>query len=173
MDFALRRGVAAAVKALQDSPNTCGLLSYSLGGIVASLILEGARAGVYTNIDDSPLDIAFAVNIANPLRQAGESVGNLCPAKSFGLHGQRGHWPVAVDVREYANPHDIITCTPADSPLRVLDPALSPFALLEGARIGTLAPQPDSQHMLYASHTMPGADVPWTTHAADYLNTNY
>ncbi|MEC3918046.1 hypothetical protein [Nocardia sp. CDC160] len=140
LDTSVRLGVAAGVKALQDSPNVCGLLSYSLGGIVASTILEGVRAGVYTNTDDSPLEIAFVINIANPMRRAGQSVANLCPATTYGLHGQRGPWPHTIDVREYANPDDIITSSPADSPLRALDTAISPFSLVEGARIGNLTP---------------------------------
>ncbi|MTE15111.1 hypothetical protein [Nocardia aurantiaca] len=140
LDTSVRLGVAAGVKALQDSPNVCGLLSYSLGGIVASTILQGVRAGMYTNVDGSPLEIAFVVNIANPMRRAGQSVGNLCPPTTYGLHGQRGPWPAGIDVREYANPGDIITSSPADSPLRAIDTAISPFSLVEGARIGNLTP---------------------------------
>ncbi|MFI6047617.1 hypothetical protein ACIA8C_38790 [Nocardia sp. NPDC051321] len=140
LDTSVRLGTAAGVKAIQDSPNVCGLLSYSLGGICASHILEGVRSGKYKNSDGSPLEIAFAVNIANPLRRAGESVGNLCPPSTYGLHGQRGAWPAAVAVREYANPGDIITAAPADSPLRFIDVGISPFSFLEGARIGNLGP---------------------------------
>ncbi|MGW4249284.1 hypothetical protein [Nocardia sp. NPDC004722] len=207
LDTSVRLGVAAGVKALQDSPNVCGLLSYSLGGIVASTILEGVRAGVYTNTDDSPLEIAFVVNIANPMRRAGQSVANLCPDTTYGLHGRRGKWPWGLDVREYANPDDIITSSPDDSPLRAIDTAISPFSLVEGARIGNLTPVifhelleflllnpavnldrytaavrgllgyltpwPDGQHVLYSGHNMPGTDVLWTTHAADYLNATY
>lgn len=138
LNTSVRKGVAAGVKAIQDSPNVCGLLSYSLGGIVASTILEGVRAGTYTNVDGSPLEIAFVVNIANPMRRPGQSVGNLCGPSTFGLHGKRGAWPLGLDVREYANPDDIITSSPADSPLRLIDTAISPFSLVEGARIGNL-----------------------------------
>ncbi|MET7768874.1 hypothetical protein [Nocardia sp. NPDC005366] len=140
LETSVREGVAAGVRAIQDSPNICGLLSYSLGGICASKILEGVRSGAYTNTDGSPLEIAFAVNIANPLRRAGQSVGNLCPPQTFGLHGQRGPWPPNVAVREYANPGDIITSVRADSPLRLVDAGISPFSFIEGARIGNLTP---------------------------------
>ncbi|WP_327118564.1 hypothetical protein OHB12_10700 [Nocardia sp. NBC_01730] len=140
LDTSVRLGVAAGVRAIQESPNICGLLSYSLGGICASRILEGVRSGKYKNTDGTPLEIAFAVNIANPLRRAGESVGNLCAPSTFGLHGQRGSWPAAVAVREYANPGDIITASPADSPLRIIDVGVSPFSFVEGARIGDVAP---------------------------------
>ncbi|MFF0612714.1 hypothetical protein ACFYUD_29020 [Nocardia tengchongensis] len=207
LNTSVRLGVAAGVRAIQDSPNVCGLLSYSLGGIVASTILQGMRAGIYTNVDGSPLEIAFVVNIANPMRRAGQSVGNLCPANTSGLHGQRGAWPVGIHVREYANPGDIITSSPGDSPLRAIDTAISPFSLVEGARIGNLTqivfnelleflmqnpvanldryetavrgmigyltPWPDGQHVLYSGHNMPGTNVLWTTHAADYLNTHF
>ncbi|MEV0292259.1 hypothetical protein [Nocardia sp. NPDC050710] len=140
LETSVRKGVAAGVKAIQDSPNVCGLLTYSLGGICGSRILEGVRAGKYTNTDGSPLEIAFTVNIANPLRRAAQSVGNLCPPTTFGLHGQRGAWPGNVAVREYANPGDIITSSPADSPLRIIDVGISPFSFVEGARIGNLTP---------------------------------
>ncbi|MFI9502962.1 hypothetical protein [Nocardia sp. NPDC052566] len=207
LDTSVRLGVAAGVRAIQDSPNVCGLLSYSLGGICASRILEGVRTGKYRNADGSRLEIAFAVNIANPLRKAGQSVGNLCPATTYGLHGERKRWPVAVDVREYANPDDIITSSPADSPLRFIDAGISPFSFVEGARIGNLTPLifdellrflqhdpianldrytaavrgvigyltpwPDGQHVLYSGHNMPGTNVLWTTHAANYLNATY
>ncbi|MFD0360941.1 hypothetical protein ACFQZZ_05700 [Nocardia sp. GCM10030253] len=206
LNTSIRRGVEAGVQAIQDSPNVCGLLSYSLGGICASKILEGVRSGEYTNTDGSPLEIAFTVNIANPLRKRGQSVGNLCPATTYGLHGERGNWPV-LDVREYANPHDIITSSPGNSPLRVIDVGISPFSFVEGARVGNVAPLifaellnflmknpianlnryatavngvigyltpwPDGQHVLYSGHNMPGTDILWTTHAANYLNANH
>lgn len=207
LDTSVRLGTAAGVKAIQDSPNVCGLLSFSLGGICASRILDGVRSGEYTNADGSPLEIAFAVNIANPLRKAGESVGGLCPSNTFGLHGQRGPWPTGVAIREYANPGDIITAAPADSPLRVIDVGISPFSFLEGVRIGDvgplifaellawlmrdpltnltryvvamygvigyLTPWPEGEHVLYSSHLLPGTDVRWTTHAAEYIDDNF
>ncbi|MBF6089752.1 hypothetical protein IU438_25300 [Nocardia cyriacigeorgica] len=139
LDTSVRLGTAAGVAAIQQSPNVCGLLSYSLGSICASRILEGVRAGTYTNTDGSPLEIAFVVNFANPLRRAGESVGDLCPPDTFGLHGQRGDWP-DLAVREYANPGDIITSVRADSPLRIIDVGISPFSFVEGARIGNVTP---------------------------------
>ncbi|MGA4787599.1 hypothetical protein [Nocardia sp. AB354] len=136
LDTSVRLGIAAGVEAIQQSPNVCALLSYSLGGICASRILEGVATGEYTNTDGSPLEIAFAVFIANPLRKAGDSVNNLCPPTTYGLHGQHGTWPAAVATREYANSGDIITASPADSPLRVIDVGISPFSFVEGARFG-------------------------------------
>lgn len=136
LDTSVRLGIAAGVQAIQESPNVCGLLSYSLGGICASRILEGAASGQYTNTDGSPLEIAFAVFVANPLRKAGDSVNDLCPAATFGLHGQHGAWPATVAIREYANPGDIITASPADSPLHIIDIGISPFSFVEGARVG-------------------------------------
>ncbi|MBH0774822.1 hypothetical protein [Nocardia bovistercoris] len=207
LDTSVRKGVAAGVKAIQDSPNVCALLSYSLGSICASKILEGVRAGTYTNTDGSPLEIAFAVSIADPLRKAGDSVGNLCPPTTFGLHGQHGPWPEDIPTRAYANPGDVITAAPANSPLRIIDVGISPFSFVEGARIGNvgplifaellrflmsdpaanlnrytqavqgvigyLTPWPDGQHVRYSGHDMPGTDVLWTTHAAEYINDTF
>jgi hypothetical protein len=207
LDTSVRLGTAAGVRAIQDSPNVCGLLSYSLGGICAGRILEGVRAGQYTNPDGRPLQIAFAVTIADPLRRAGDSVHDLCPPTTFGLHGQHGPWPEDVDVREYANPGDIVTASPADSPLRLIDVGISPFSFVEGARLGNLAPAifeellrflrtdpitnldryadavrgvigyltpwPVGQHVLYSEHDMPGTNMRWTAHAAQYLNATY
>ncbi|WP_227981338.1 hypothetical protein [Nocardia spumae] len=207
LDTSVREGTAAGVRAIQQSPNVCALLSYSLGAICASKILEGVASGQYTNTDGSPLEIAFAVFIANPLRKAGDSVHNLCPATTYGLHGQHGTWPANVATREYANPGDIITASPADSPLRVIDVGISPFSFVEGARfgdatyvifaqlmeflmrnpvanlarfvttvngvIGYLTPYPEGQHVLYPAKNMPGADVTWTTAAANYIITDF
>ncbi|WP_225728402.1 MULTISPECIES: hypothetical protein [unclassified Nocardia] len=207
LDTSVQEGTAAGVQAIQDSPNVCGLLSYSLGGICVSRILEGVRSGQYTNTDGSPLEIAFAVNLANPLRAEGDSVNNLCPPSTFGLHGQHGPWPDQVQTREYANPADIITASPADSPLRIIDVGISPFSFVEGARfgnvsylifeellrwlmqdpvtnfdryvdatrgvIGLLTPWPDGPHVGYSGQNMPGTNVLWTTHAANYINDTF
>ncbi|ATL68398.1 hypothetical protein [Nocardia terpenica] len=207
LDTSVRDGIAAGVQAIQDSPNVCGLLSYSLGGLCVSGILEGMQSGEYTNADGSPLQVAFAVNIANPVRAAGDSVNNLCPANTFGLHGQHGPWPASVQVREYANPGDIITASPADSPLHIIDVGISPFSFVEGARFGNvtylifqellrfllldpvanlkryadtvngvidyLTPWPDGQHVLYNAHPIPGTNVIWTTHAAEWINATF
>ncbi|MCM6775562.1 hypothetical protein NDR87_15200 [Nocardia sp. CDC159] len=140
LDTSVRVGTAAGVAAIRNSPNVCGLLSNSLGGIVVGRILEGVQTGEFTNADGSPLEIAFAVNIASPVRRAGDSVKDLCPPETFGLHGQHGPWPERVAVREYANPRDIITASPADSPLRIIDVGISPFAFVEGARVGNVGP---------------------------------
>ncbi|MFG1796175.1 hypothetical protein [Nocardia sp. NPDC049149] len=132
-------GVAAGVAAIRDTDNVCGLISYSLGGICASTILEGVASGEFANDDGSPLDIAFAIFIANPLRRSGDSVHDRCGGDTHGLHGEHGPWP-DLDVREYANPFDIITASPPDSPLRFVDAAVGPFSLVEGARLGNTGP---------------------------------
>ncbi|RDI68017.1 hypothetical protein [Nocardia pseudobrasiliensis] len=132
-------GVAAGVAAIRESGDVCGLISYSLGAIVASTILEGVAAGEFRNADGSPLEIAFAILFANPLRSPGDSVHNLCAADTFGLHGEHGPWP-ELDVQEYACPRDIITASPKDSPLRMLDTVVGPFSFVEGARLGNAGP---------------------------------
>ncbi|MCM6775563.1 hypothetical protein NDR87_15195 [Nocardia sp. CDC159] len=205
LDASVAEGIEAGVRVIQNSPNVCGLLSYSLGGICASRILEGVRAGRYTNVDGSPLEIAFAVNIANPLRRSGDSVEDLCPPCTFGLYGQRGDWPTDVATREYADPADLITAAPGDSPLRIIDVGLSPFSFVEGARFGDVTYQifdellrwlmrdpvvnlgryatavrgvlglltPGGPHVGYPSSKLPGSDLVWTDHAAQYINDNF
>ncbi|MFI5775689.1 hypothetical protein [Nocardia sp. NPDC051570] len=205
LDTSVADGISAGVQAMQESTNVCGVLSYSLGGICASRILEGVQSGQYTNTDGSPLEIAFAVHIANPLRRAGDSVDDLCPPTTFGLHGQHGDWPAQVATREYANPDDIITASLADSPLRIIDVGISPFSFVEGARFGNvsylifgeltrwLVTDPVANleryvqavngavgllttggpHVAYATQTMPGTNVVWTTHAAQYINSTF
>lgn len=135
LETSVAAGTRAGVSAIQESPEPCGLIGYSLGGIVVSRILEGVRSGEFVNTDGTPLDIAFAVNIANPLRRRGESVHDLCPGDTFGLHGEHGPWP-DIDIQEYANPGDIITASRADSPLRLINDGIAPFSFVEGARIG-------------------------------------
>ena len=140
LDASVAAGVDRGVRAIQDSPNVCGLLSYSLGGIVVSQILEGVAKGDFLNADGSPLQIAFAVNIANPVRARGDSVGGLCGHSTFGMHGEHARWP-DIDTAEYANPLDIITAVPGDSPLRLINDAISPFSFVEGARLGDAGAQ--------------------------------
>lgn len=50
---------------------------------------------------------------------------------------------------------------------------LDRYATAVNGVIGYLTPWPDGQHVLYSGHTMPGTNVLWTTHAANYLNDNY
>lgn len=139
LDRSVEIGIAAGVSAIRETDNVCGLISYSLGGIVASAILEGVASGRFTNADGSPLEIAFAVFLANPRRRAGDSMHGLCAPDTFGLHGEHGRWP-DLEVLEYACPRDIITTSPKDSPLRMLDAAVGPFSFVEGARLGNAGP---------------------------------
>lgn len=200
LDTTVAQGVEAGRRAIRDSPNVCGLLGYSLGAICTSRILEAVRQDRtgFRNANGTRLQIAFVVNLANPLRRRGDSVGNLCPPDRFGLHGEHGAWP-ALDVREYANPHDIITCSPANSPLRVINAGISPFSLIEGGRVGDVLTalallaaspiagplvfetlqgvisylSPHGDHVLYGEQHFPGSDRFWTQHAADYLIGRY
>lgn len=135
LDVSVRNGVAAGIRAIQDSPNKVGILSYSLGGIVASLIAEAAHSRKAANRDGSPLEIAFVLNIANPLRRPGEAEGFSIQKDTFGLHGARVSTP-GIPFHEYANPLDIITSSTARSRLRLIDGAISPFSFREGWRLG-------------------------------------
>lgn len=57
----------------------------------------------------------------------------------------------------------------------LLDPVtnLNRYTAAVRGLLGYLTPWPDGQHVHYSGHNMPGTDVLWTTHAADYLNATY
>ena len=116
--------------AIRRTPNKAGVVTYSLGGLGANLLLEEMAAGMHQD-----LEISFVVNIANPGRREGESLGNV--ADGYGLHGQRGLGPAHIPVFEVANPRDMITSAAADSPIRRISDAISPFSFIEGKRLGS------------------------------------
>lgn len=131
LDTSVRVGVTNSVAALRRTPNKAGLITYSLGSLVANQLLTEMCAGQHAD-----LEISFVLNIANPGRREGESIGNV--AAGFGIHGQRGLGPAHIPVLELANPHDMITAAAWDSPVRDLSPVISSFSLVEGARLGTV-----------------------------------
>ncbi|MFE3191642.1 PE-PPE domain-containing protein [Nocardia sp. NPDC059240] len=118
------RGVAALVAAIHATPNQVGILGYSLGAQVVTRFLEAKARGEYPDCE-----IAWAANIANPLRREGDSIDER--PIGFGINGQRGAWPDEFPIWEVANPLDAITSCPADSPLRALADTVSAFGLAE------------------------------------------
>ncbi|OZC80220.1 hypothetical protein CH274_13375 [Rhodococcus sp. 06-418-5] len=128
MDQCVEIGVQDLARQVLNSPNRAGIISYSLGGIVASRFLERVERGEWLNRNGSKLDIAFVVNIANPARAAGDSI---VPAPGFGLHSSHGKWPANTVVYELANPRDIICCADRFSPARRIAAGVSPYAALE------------------------------------------
>ncbi|OZE77188.1 hypothetical protein CH305_18295 [Rhodococcus sp. 15-649-2-2] len=128
MDECVEIGVQDLARQVLNSPNRAGIVSYSLGGIVASRFLERVERGEWLNRNGSKLDIAFVVNIANPARAAGDSI---VPAPGFGLHSSHGKWPASTVVYELANPRDMICSTDRFSPARRIAAGVSPYAALE------------------------------------------
>lgn len=122
--------MAAAWIARQGEP--VGLIGYSLGALVVSLLLSRINCGIYKNEDGSPLEISFVCNLANPARRQGESVLGLCGMDTYGLYGEHDPWPdTCLDrVFEYANPADLITSAAWDSPVRFISDTINPFSFL-------------------------------------------
>ncbi|GAB0103375.1 hypothetical protein JMUB6875_23480 [Nocardia sp. JMUB6875] len=117
------RGVAALVKAIHSTPNLVGILGYSLGAEVVTRFLEAKARGEYPDCE-----VAWAANIANPLRREGDSIDER--STGFGINGQHGPWPDEFPIWEVANPADGITSCPADSPLRTLADTVSAFGFV-------------------------------------------
>ena len=130
LNTAVRQAADNLAAAIRRTPNKAGVITYSLGGLGANLLLEEMAAGQHRE-----LEIAFVLNIANPGRRAGESIGGV--ANGYGLHGQRGLGPTSTPVFELANPRDMITSAAADSPVRRISDAISPFSFIEGKRLGS------------------------------------
>ncbi|MBY4381847.1 hypothetical protein HQO24_10355 [Rhodococcus fascians] len=128
MDQCVEIGVQDLARQVRNSPNRAGIISYSLGGIVASRFLERVERGEWLNPNGSKLDVAFVVNISNPSRAPGDSI---VPAPGFGLHSSHGKWPASTVVYELANPRDIICSADRFSPARRIAAGLSPYAALE------------------------------------------
>lgn len=114
-------GVLALVAEIQSTPNKVGILGYSLGAEVVTRFLEAKARGDYPDCE-----VAWAANIANPLRIAGDSIDP--NPTGFGINGPHGPWPADIPAWEVANPADAITSCPADSPLRTLADTVSAFS---------------------------------------------
>jgi len=140
LDTAVRIGASNGLALAQKySPGKIALLGYSLGALVVDQILTELTSSTVRG----DLDVMWALNIANPGRRAGESLGDVCGAVNFGLHGQRVGGPADIPVIELANPHDMITnCDPL-SPIRRISDAISPFSLaaVEGIKFGDVTHQ--------------------------------
>ncbi|MFB7719344.1 PE-PPE domain-containing protein [Nocardia sp. NPDC056100] len=117
-------GVAALVSAIREAPDRVGILGYSLGAEVVSRFLEAKARGEYADCE-----VAWAANIANPMRMQGDSIDANAPG--FGINGEHGPWPEDIPTWEAANPSDGIPCCPADSPLRALADTVSAFSFAQ------------------------------------------
>ncbi|MFJ4652710.1 PE-PPE domain-containing protein [Nocardia sp. NPDC088792] len=117
-------GIHALVDAIRATPNRVGLLGYSLGAEVVTRFLEAKARGEYADCE-----IAWAANVANPLRREGDSIDPR--PVGYGINGPHGPWPAGIPTWEAANPNDGITSCPADSPLRTLADTVSAFGFAQ------------------------------------------
>lgn len=122
-DESVREGIAELASLIRGTPNTVGLLGYSLGAEVVSRFLEAQSAGQY-----SDCELAFSACVANPLRREGDSIDP--NPRGFGINGQMRAEPPNPHF-ECANPNDAITSCPPDSPLRDIADAVSAFGLAQ------------------------------------------
>lgn len=137
LNTCVAHGIQSGAQAVIQAENPVALMGYSLGGIVASRLLEKIENGEVMNEDGSPIEVAFMLNVANPLRRKGEAEGPFTIRPDlFGLHGERAE--SATPVHEYVNPNDCITATAANSPLRIVNDAISPFSFREGWKLGDI-----------------------------------
>lgn len=127
----LKDSVAAGVRHAPQQIRLCrprrvALFGFSQGCMVIVRLLEEIARGKHPE-----LQVAFAVLVANPLRNPGDS-WDADDAPYFGLAGKHIPYPAGIPVFEIANPQDGITCTPGNSPLRTLSDIVDPFTFARG-----------------------------------------
>lgn len=123
-------GVAALAAAVRATPNRAGVIGYSLGSCVVTAFLEAKARGEYADCE-----IAWAALVANPWRAQGWSIDR--DRYGFGINGARGRWPTDIPIWEVANPADVITSCPPDSPLRSLADGITAFTAVAGCEWGS------------------------------------
>lgn len=147
-----RQGVANLVAAIRATSDLVVISGYSLGALVVSDFLSAKATGSYADCE-----VSAVVNMANPDRQAGMSYG--LPSSGFGIDGQHKTWP-DIPVYEIANPSDLITSAPADSPWRILaDKIRQCSATTVEAWLNNLLAQLDGQQAIQAQAHL--FDVAW------------
>ncbi|WP_019926274.1 PE-PPE domain-containing protein [Nocardia sp. BMG111209] len=122
-DESVREGVANLAQMIRSASNVVGLLGYSLGAEVITRFAEARSHGEYRDCE-----VAWTACVANPLRREGDSMDP--NPRGFGINGRVSFDPPYPHV-ECANPLDVITSCPADSPLRNLADATSAFSFAE------------------------------------------
>ncbi|WP_327139350.1 PE-PPE domain-containing protein [Nocardia sp. NBC_01327] len=122
-DESVREGIINLANLIRSTPNTVGVLGYSLGALVVSGFLEAKARGEYADCE-----VAWVGTVANPARAQDSSIDP--QPFGFGVAGQHGPWP-AIPVWEAANPADVITSCPSDSPLRTFADGISAFSLAD------------------------------------------
>ena len=119
-DESIRIGVENLAGMIRATPNTVGLLGYSLGAEVVTAFREAQVRG-----ELGDCEIAWSACVANPRRAAGDSIDPY--SSGFGINGQRAAFATGAVHLEVANPADAITSCPQDSPLRTMADQTSAF----------------------------------------------
>ncbi|MQY30636.1 PE-PPE domain-containing protein [Nocardia aurantia] len=119
----VRQGVANLAQAIRAAVNPVGILGYSLGAEVVTRFAEAQAHGEFPDCE-----VAWTACVANPLRREGDSIEP--DSIGFGIAGRVRFDPPHPHV-ESANRLDVITCCPADSPLRNVADAMSAFSFAE------------------------------------------
>lgn len=120
-DESVSVGIANLATLIRSTPNSVGILGYSLGAEVVSRFNEAQARGEYPDCA-----VTFTACMANPLREQGDSIDP--NPVGFGITGQHGPFPERPHF-ECANENDAITSCPPDSPLRDLADVVSAFGL--------------------------------------------
>lgn len=104
----VRRGVSELERHTAEAPGKVVTIGFSLGGVLTTEHLSRT---------DNPNNrkVVMSGNIANPRRRAGKSYG--LPSFGEGIFGRPINDPR--QWAEIANPGDVMTSMPADSPLRL------------------------------------------------------
>lgn len=134
----LNESVEIAVdKAINRMVNSdkIGIISYSLGAIASTRLLERLAAAEVTYSSGNLIEPLFAVQIANPARNENDSALGL--GRGSGIHSSHLAFPKDTFNLEIANGYDMITSSDKNSPNRLLSDVISPFSFMQLAQTGS------------------------------------
>jgi hypothetical protein len=109
----LRRSLDFLAQMIRDDPNDVIGLGYSAGATLWGRLLEAMAEGQYQD-----LVIKGVIFLAHPERREGDSFGNT--GTGWGVGGMWNGGPEEIPTLSFANPKDMICCSPGDSPIRTI-----------------------------------------------------